>query len=235
MICRTFSSPENVTMGRMLFLVNGLGLGNSTRCHAIIQKLKEAGAVVGVITSGNGLWYFEDCEDIDQLHSIEQFHYANKDGRISILKTLWAVPEFLQIAVQNEKKIQRVLDTFNPDVAVIDSVYTTKVLRQNRIPVIAINNADNVVSGMIRFRNFPWSVVLQFIFIEFFDYEFRRPKSHVCIVSSYSDFIIIVAVDNIDHTEFTFKLAAKRRVDCGKWCSFVVVILSMPEMRAIKI
>ena len=43
---------------RILFLVNGLGLGNSTRCHAIIERLIEKGAEVAVATSGNGLWYF---------------------------------------------------------------------------------------------------------------------------------------------------------------------------------
>jgi len=40
---------------RVLFLVNGLGLGNSTRCHAVIERLLERGALVTIATSGNGL------------------------------------------------------------------------------------------------------------------------------------------------------------------------------------
>ena len=44
---------------RILFLVNGLGLGNSTRCHAVMQRLIEHGAEIQVVTSGNGLWYFQ--------------------------------------------------------------------------------------------------------------------------------------------------------------------------------
>ena len=43
-------------MKRVLFLVNGLGLGNATRCHAIMQKLGEAGVGCEVATSGSGLW-----------------------------------------------------------------------------------------------------------------------------------------------------------------------------------
>jgi hypothetical protein len=43
-----------------LFLVNGLGLGNSTRCHAVMQELAEGGCRLHVLTSGNGFNYFND-------------------------------------------------------------------------------------------------------------------------------------------------------------------------------
>ena len=36
---------------RILFLINGLGLGNSTRCLAVIEKLIEKNYEVSVITS----------------------------------------------------------------------------------------------------------------------------------------------------------------------------------------
>jgi len=45
-------------MNRILFLVNGLGLGNSTRCHAVIEQLLTAGSDIEVVTSDNGLWFF---------------------------------------------------------------------------------------------------------------------------------------------------------------------------------
>lgn len=40
----------------ILFAVNGLGMGNSTRCHVVIQRLA-ADAEVHVITSGNRLFF----------------------------------------------------------------------------------------------------------------------------------------------------------------------------------
>ena len=43
-----------------LFVINGLGMGNSTRCHAVIEALVQAGWRVHVLTSGNGLAYFQD-------------------------------------------------------------------------------------------------------------------------------------------------------------------------------
>jgi len=43
-----------------LFLINGLGLGNSTRCEAVMEHLAEAGFRIHVLTSGNGLAFFRD-------------------------------------------------------------------------------------------------------------------------------------------------------------------------------
>ena len=45
---------------KVLFLVNGLGLGNSTRCYAIIESLKKSNSKIYVVTSGNGEWFFRD-------------------------------------------------------------------------------------------------------------------------------------------------------------------------------
>ena len=38
---------------KILFLINGLGLGNSTRCHAIIQKLLKKKVKVGIVAAKN--------------------------------------------------------------------------------------------------------------------------------------------------------------------------------------
>ena len=42
---------------KVLFLINGLGLGNSTRCFAIIERLFQLDTDVSIITSGNGSWF----------------------------------------------------------------------------------------------------------------------------------------------------------------------------------
>ena len=41
-------------MKKILFIVNGLGLGNSTRCESIIESLIFKGKTIDIITSGNG-------------------------------------------------------------------------------------------------------------------------------------------------------------------------------------
>ena len=81
---------------RILFLVNGLGLGNSTRCHAVMQRLLRRGAEIQIVTSGNGLWYFRSMPELAQLHEVESLYYGVKDGRISIARTLTAIGDFAE-------------------------------------------------------------------------------------------------------------------------------------------
>lgn len=161
---------------RALFLVNGLGLGNSTRCHAIIQRVLERGASVEVITSGNGKWYFDGHKDTGKVHGIEAFYYASVNGRISIPRTLLAIPEFRRISRRNAAVVERVLDEFKPDVTLIDSVYTTKPMKRRGIPVVALNNADVVHKSYRMFKNRPRSVAAQFYAIEEMDYLFHRAR-----------------------------------------------------------
>src|SRR5437899_1783214 len=103
---------------RILFLVNGLGLGNSTRCHAVMQRLLKQGAEIQIVTSENGLWYFESVPGISHLHKVESLYYGVKDGRISIARTVAAVADFAAILRRNTETIASVISDWRPDVAV---------------------------------------------------------------------------------------------------------------------
>lgn len=160
---------------RALFLVNGLGLGNSTRCHAIIQELTDAGVEVQVMTSGNGVWYLQGRPEIAKVHELESFYYASRDGRISIVDTLLAAGHFLAIAWRNEARIRKVVDTWKPDVCVIDSTYTIASVRLRGVPIVALNNADVVHVSYHRFADDrPTSIRAQFHAIEENDYRFHK-------------------------------------------------------------
>jgi UDP:flavonoid glycosyltransferase YjiC (YdhE family) len=161
---------------KALLLVNGLGLGNSTRCHAIIQRLLEQKAQVQVITSGNGKWYFDGHKDTGDVHGIEAFYYASVNGRISIPRTLMALPEFRRIAKRNAAVVETVLDSFKPDVTLIDSVYTTGPMKKRGVPIVALNNADVVHASYRRFDAKPRSIAMQFYCIEEMDYLFHRAR-----------------------------------------------------------
>jgi UDP:flavonoid glycosyltransferase YjiC (YdhE family) len=169
---------------RVLLLVNGLGLGNSTRCHAIVQRLVARGAEVAIITSGNGLWYFEGRPGVGQVHGIEAFYYASRNGRISIPRTLISVGDFRRIAKRNAAVVEQVLDSFRPDVAVLDSVYTTGPMKRRGIPIAALNNADVVHLSYRRFTDRPRSIRMQFYAIEEMDYLFHRARVDLVISPS---------------------------------------------------
>jgi UDP:flavonoid glycosyltransferase YjiC (YdhE family) len=159
---------------RVLFLVNGLGLGNSTRCHAIMQRLLDEGAEISVVTSGNGVWYFRSVPGIAAIHETESLYYGVKHGRISIARTILSVADFFRILRRNAQKLAAILDDWRPDIAVTDSVYTFAPLKRRKIPIIALNNADCVHLSYRRFADRPKSIRAQFFCVEESDYFFHR-------------------------------------------------------------
>jgi len=160
-----------------LFVVNGLGLGNSTRCHAIIEQLATSGCSVHVLTSGNGLDYFKGKKCIESLHSMESFFYSESGGRISGWATLKSAAVLAKMARTKRKALLELLDKVNPDVAVIDSEYAISSLRHRRIPIIAINNSEVVVTEFLKRRRQAKGVRSHFWLVEFFDCLFHR---HYC-------------------------------------------------------
>jgi UDP:flavonoid glycosyltransferase YjiC (YdhE family) len=159
---------------RALFLVNGLGLGNSTRCHAVIQKLKANGAEIEVVTSGNGEWYFRDRPEVSRIHTLSPLQYGKKDGKISILRTLGSVGEMLSILNHNKKVLKTALQSFRPDVVVSDSEYSIGLATKIGLPVVALNNSDVVFYSFRQFSDRPLSILPQFLAIECLDFLFHR-------------------------------------------------------------
>jgi UDP:flavonoid glycosyltransferase YjiC (YdhE family) len=160
-----------------LFIVNGLGMGNSTRCFAIMEHLHDRGASIHVLTSGNGLEFFQDKKQVTSLSPMASFYYAVSRGRISAWHTVASLRVLAQRAREKKAQLEKVLSAIRPDVAVIDSEYTVGPLRQRAIPVVGLNNSEIVVSEYLRATNNPSSVRSHFWCIEFGDYLFHR---HFC-------------------------------------------------------
>jgi UDP:flavonoid glycosyltransferase YjiC (YdhE family) len=159
---------------RVLMLINGLGLGNSTRCHAIITNLLKRGASVSVVTSGNGAWYFRNQSGLEALYEIEEMYYGAEDGGLSIYKTITSAVDLLKIIRKNSELTNKYLDAAKPDVVVSDSVYSVFGVRKRGIPLVSINNSDVVHVGYRQLSNQPRSIRLQFYCIEEMDYLFHR-------------------------------------------------------------
>jgi hypothetical protein len=156
------------------FLVNGLGLGNSTRCDAIIQQLIDRGWTVDVITAGNGLWYFNDRPYVRRVYGMEELQYAADNGKLSVIGTIRSLGNLATIARRNSSLISQVINDTGPEVVISDSVYTLKA-GQNKRPVrIALNNSDVVHFGYRHFGPPPRTTVAQFYFIEQMDYLYHR-------------------------------------------------------------
>lgn len=159
---------------RILFLINGLGLGNSTRCHAVIQCLTDRQTEIEVVTSDNGLWYFRGHTEVKNVHEIESLYYGKEKGRLSIRRTLTSLRNFQAIMVRNARHVENIIHEFRPHVVVTDSVYTFIPFKRAGIPIVALNNSDVVCHSYYRFKDKPVSIKPQFYAVELMDYYFHR-------------------------------------------------------------
>jgi hypothetical protein len=161
-------------MKRVLFLVNGLGLGNATRCHAIMQKLDEAGVGCSVATSGNGLWYFRQQQGVGEPLELNALHYGTAGGSISVLRTILSAPKYVAAVRSNARIIETAMDRLQPDAVVTDSTYLHRRGRTRDLPLLAVNNADVVHTLYQRYADRPTSIRWQFHAIEELDFLYHR-------------------------------------------------------------
>jgi UDP:flavonoid glycosyltransferase YjiC (YdhE family) len=161
-------------MKRVLFLVNGLGLGNATRCHAIMQKLDEAGVSCSVATSGNGLWYFRQQQGVGEPVELNPLHYGTSHGRISMARSVLSVPAYAAALRGNARIIETAMDSLKPDAVVTDSTYLRRCGRTRQVPLLAVNNADVVRTLYWRYADRPTSIRLQFHCVEELDFLYHR-------------------------------------------------------------
>jgi hypothetical protein len=168
-------------MKRVLFLVNGLGLGNATRCHAVMQKLCEAGVSCSVATSGNGLWYFQQQQDVDEPLELNALRYGAANGRISVARTFLSAPQNIAAIRGNARIIETLMDSLRPDAVVTDSTYVRRRGRMRQAPLLAVNNADVVHTLYRRYADRPRSIRLQFHAVEKLDFLYHRMAPDVVL------------------------------------------------------
>lgn len=169
---------------RILFIVNGLGLGNSTRCDSIAQLLARSGYEIDVMTSGNGLLYFRGCSFVANVVELRSVYYGSKHGKLSIWNTVFAIPDLLRILRANVDRLKTLLKDSSYSALVIDSDYMVWWLRKSiRIPIIALNNADIVVQECKTLPVIPKAIRMQY-FVERCDCWFHRTVPQVVLSPS---------------------------------------------------
>ena len=161
-------------MKKILFLVNGLGLGNSIRIYSIIQRLKKENTELYVVTSGNGKWFYNGLNEIKELFFINEIYYGAKNDKISIINTLKSIIGTVKVIKNNSNKLNTIINKIKPNVIVTDSVYMFPSIKKFGIPIIGVNNSDLTVDYFKKFRNKPNSILGQYYFIEQLDYFYHK-------------------------------------------------------------
>jgi len=170
--------------GHLLFIINGLGMGNSTRCHAIIEHLAERGMHVHVLTSGNGLTFFEGRQEVASLTPTQPLFYSGNGGCISGWRTMGSLDRLLRLNRAKERDVESFLRRQAVDAVVTDSEYSAAPAHRRGIPVLGLNNSDVVVTEYLRRRGKPAAIRSQFWCFEFMDYLFHRQRCDLVVSPS---------------------------------------------------
>ena len=186
---------------RILFLVNGLGLGNSTRCYAIIQRLKRSQTKIAIMTSGNGSWFFENKSEIDEIFYNKALHYGKNNNQLSTFNTLKSLSVIFKTIKENSKKLLAVINEYKPDVIVTDSVYNFPIIKKLSIPLIGVNNADLTIDYFKKTNQKPLSIYPQHYFVESLDNLYHK---------IFPDLVISPCILKKDHNENINKKKIRR-------------------------
>jgi hypothetical protein len=124
----------------------------------VIEHLAEAGCRINVLTSGNGLKYFQDKNCLESLTPMDSFFYSEKKGQISGWSTLKSIRSLARIAKTKKAQLGKLLDQIHPDVAVIDSEYSVAPLRRRGIPIIGLNTSEIIVTEYLKRRAVPTDI-----------------------------------------------------------------------------
>ena len=167
---------------KILFLINGEGLGNSTRCHAIIQKLLKKKVKVGIVAAKNSYWYFSKKNLPIDIFQINQLSYhISENGNLSTFKTLFKTFKSFNLFKSNLVLIKKIISEFKPDIILSDSNYVFSFLDKFKIPVLALNNSCLTLNEYKIQLSKPFSIKSHYYFIEKLDFFYHTKFPNLSI------------------------------------------------------
>ena len=181
---------HQVSKTKVLFIVNGLGLGNSTRCSAIIHELYGLGYEIDLVTSANGLNYFKTSDKIAELFSFRSLVYGKHNGKLSVVKTILMFPWLFGFFILNCITLRSILSKNKYSAVIFDSDYSVISIKwqRQRPLLLAINNAEVIVSECRKRSDLPRNIRMQYV-IEKLDSWFHK---------RIPDFVICPVFDNVN-------------------------------------
>jgi len=125
-------------MARILYGVQGEGMGHATRSSAIIRELLKKHDVV-VATSDRAYQYLSTR--YPKVHKIDKFDLVYRGGAVSltltVLKNIWEVPK----VIRSINRVKNLIKDFDPDVVITDfEPYINYAAKNLGLPLISIDN-----------------------------------------------------------------------------------------------
>ena len=168
-------------MKRILFLVNGYGLGNSTRIHSIIQHISPK-YEMDLFGYGNSVEYFKQVPQIKNIFQSFPLEYGLINGKIDFFRTVGKLFQNFQAIYKSRQYLKQILQSKNYSLIIADSNFSTLFLK-NRPKLISINNADLIIKSSLKIKK---RFYLVSFLIETADYIYNKIAPDLVISPFFS-------------------------------------------------
>lgn len=134
----------------VLFVINGFGMGNATRCDSLMDIL-EKDYKIDVITSDKAFLYFQQNSKISNLYKQENINLEKKVKYGSWSYYFHYMPHFFKRLFKNYSTQKQILNSTKYKYVFFDSDYCFIAHRilSNRKNIIAINNSYEIIKYIL--------------------------------------------------------------------------------------
>jgi predicted glycosyltransferase len=158
-----------INKNSVLFVVSGVGLGNSTRCLSVIEVLSSKGIQCDVATFGIGMEFFKDRKLIRELIALEPIRYR----KLGIFSLLTLGFQFAKVSFLNELRIFNLVRKNRPTILVYDSIYGILPRIFLDSTILTLNNSNHILREVLKRKNLPRSKWAHFCLVESLDSIFQ--------------------------------------------------------------
>ncbi len=156
---------------KILFIINGFGLGNYSRCLPLIRQLAALGFKIDVCSSGHAYDFIQSESAINQSWQLERLSYPIEKGKLNFSQLIQSIPSLIGKFLKNRRQIQQILSQDSYQLVVSDSDYSLLAV-WNKPRHIAMNNAYSVIQ-FYKSSPIPASLRKQFL-VEKLDWLVHR-------------------------------------------------------------
>ncbi|RMF55810.1 hypothetical protein D6745_01055 [Candidatus Woesearchaeota archaeon] len=142
-------------MAKILYSLNGEGMGHAIRSQAIIEKLLRHRHNIIITAGGKAYKYLHGR--FNDVFEIEPFHISYKDNTVNRLGTFFEFFRHFRKKVRSARRIIRIIKRFRPDVIISDfDIYSVFLKPVCRVPIISIDNQSIITNAKISFPRKHW-------------------------------------------------------------------------------
>jgi len=128
-------------MAKILYSIQGVGLGHAFRSYPVIEHLKAAGHEVLIVANNNAYDFFKD--KYSGVHQIDGVNFIlNEKGGLRVYRLMFewlrTLPKY---TITNLSKLKKIVADFRPEIVITDlEQFAQMMAHLHRLPLISIDN-----------------------------------------------------------------------------------------------